>query len=74
MMTNGDNRKGLIIVTGGTRGIGAAITVSAARVGHPVLINFAVDASAAEPSCRRSGRRAAMSIVCRPISPMSKAC
>ena len=58
MMTNGDNRKGLIIVTGGTRGIGAAIAASAARKGHPVLINFATDASSGGERSIRTPKRA----------------
>ncbi len=40
-MTRGDRAKGLVIVTGGTRGIGAAVAASAARDGHAVLANFA---------------------------------
>ena len=51
-------RKGLVIVTGGTRGIGAAVAAAAARDGHAVLINFAADARAAEAfvhSQRRDG-------------------
>ena len=47
-MSKTDPTKGLVIVTGGTRGIGAAVARSAARDGHPVLINFAADAQAAD--------------------------
>lgn len=47
-MTREDQPKGLIIVTGGTRGIGAAVAASAARDGHPILVNFAADAQAAD--------------------------
>ena len=39
---------GLIVVTGGSRGIGAAICRRLAADGHAVAVNYAADASAAE--------------------------
>ena len=38
---------GTIIVTGGSRGIGAAISRHLAGLGHPVLVNYTSDAAAA---------------------------
>ena len=38
----------LVIVTGGSRGIGAAICRKLAAAGHPVAVNYAANASAAE--------------------------
>ncbi len=38
----------LIIVTGGSRGIGAAICRKLAAAGHPVAVNYATNAAAAE--------------------------
>ncbi len=38
---------GMIVVTGGGRGIGAAICRQVASMGHPVAVNFAVDAASA---------------------------
>lgn len=43
---------GLVIVTGGGRGIGAAIAMKIARIGHPVLINYAGNHAAAEDVAR----------------------
>lgn len=36
------------LVTGGSRGIGAAISLALARAGHPVIINYVADREAAE--------------------------
>lgn len=38
----------VVLVTGGSRGIGAAVARAAARAGHAVAINYASDADAAE--------------------------
>ncbi len=53
--------KGLAIVTGGSRGIGAATALRAARDGWDVAVNYARDAAAAErvaDGVRAAGRRA----------------
>ncbi len=39
---------GTVIVTGGSRGIGAAISRHLAGLGHPVLVNYTSDAAAAD--------------------------
>ncbi|MFD8498466.1 SDR family oxidoreductase [Amycolatopsis sp. NPDC059657] len=52
---------GVLIVTGGSRGIGAAVAELAADKGYDVVINYANDASAAESIASRveqKGRRA----------------
>ena len=36
------------LVTGGSRGIGAAVSVALARMGHPVIVNYQRNAEAAE--------------------------
>ena len=46
-------RGGLVVVTGGSRGIGAAVATAAAALGHPVLVNYAGDREAAEALVRR---------------------
>ena len=51
----------ITLVTGGSRGIGAAIALRCARAGHDVAINYARDAAAAESvaqQVRALGRRA----------------
>ncbi|MBV1705269.1 MAG: SDR family oxidoreductase [Hyphomicrobiales bacterium] len=51
-------RKGVLVVTGGGRGIGRAIALGAAARGWDVLVNFARDAASAEAvvaSCRAAG-------------------
>lgn len=53
---------GCIIVTGGSRGIGAAICHAVAAAGHPVAVNYAGNAAAAAQvanSIRAAGGRAA---------------
>ena len=53
--------KGLALVTGGGRGIGAAIALGAAELGYSVLVNFSNNRTAAEELVRRiegSGGRA----------------
>lgn len=52
---------GLVIVTGGSRGIGAAVVRGVAQAGHAVLINFASGAEQAEQlaaELRQNGHRA----------------
>jgi NAD(P)-dependent dehydrogenase (short-subunit alcohol dehydrogenase family) len=52
---------GLMIVTGGSRGIGAATALLAARNGYDVCVNYVRDAAAAESvaaNVRAAGRRA----------------
>lgn len=52
---------GLIVVTGGSRGIGAAICHRLAADGHAVAVNYAADAKAAEATVaeiKKSGGRA----------------
>jgi NAD(P)-dependent dehydrogenase (short-subunit alcohol dehydrogenase family) len=44
MTADVEHRKGLVIVTGGTRGVGTAVAAAATRAGHPVLVNFVADA------------------------------
>ena len=46
-MSRVDSPRGLIVVTGGSRGIGAAIARSFAQAGHPVLITFSTNQQAA---------------------------
>ena len=56
--------KGVLVVTGGSRGIGAATAVLAAERGYAVVVNYAgnveaAEASARHPRSRRRGRRGA---------------
>lgn len=46
MSTSASERRAL--VTGGSRGIGAAVCVELARMGHPVVVNYQRNAEAAE--------------------------
>jgi len=39
---------GMVIVTGGGRGIGAAVCLRLASLGHPVVVNYSQDAASAE--------------------------
>lgn len=51
----------IVLVTGGSRGIGAAVAIMAARRGYDVAINYAGNAAAAEQTaqaCRAAGARA----------------
>ncbi|MFY7915457.1 MAG: SDR family NAD(P)-dependent oxidoreductase, partial [Rubrivivax sp.] len=51
----------VLLVTGGSRGIGAAVALQAARAGWDVAVNYTRDAAAAEAvaaKVRASGRRA----------------
>lgn len=51
----------IAVVTGGSRGIGAAVAVALARAGADVALSYATDAAAAEvvvDACRAEGRRA----------------
>jgi NAD(P)-dependent dehydrogenase (short-subunit alcohol dehydrogenase family) len=53
---------GLIIVTGGARGIGAATSLKLAAAGHPVAVNYSADRGAAEAvvaGIAKAGGRAA---------------
>jgi len=46
------NTPGTVIVTGGSRGLGAAISRKLAALGYPVAVNYARDAAAAEAVVR----------------------
>jgi NAD(P)-dependent dehydrogenase (short-subunit alcohol dehydrogenase family) len=47
-MTTAEQGQGAVIVTGASRGIGAAIAEKVAEDGYPVIVNYAVDADGAE--------------------------
>ena len=60
-MTTTDHDKGAVIVTGGSRGIGAAICERLAGDGYGVIVNYAADAEGAESvvsAIRAKGGRA----------------
>jgi NAD(P)-dependent dehydrogenase (short-subunit alcohol dehydrogenase family) len=42
------DRRGVVLVTGGSRGIGAAACICAAELGHAVMVNYASNKAAAE--------------------------
>jgi len=52
-MSGPGKRQGCALVTGGSRGIGAAIAVALAAEGWPVAINYRSDAEAAERTAQR---------------------
>jgi NAD(P)-dependent dehydrogenase (short-subunit alcohol dehydrogenase family) len=59
--TEGTASKGMVIVTGGSRGIGAAVSRKLASLGHPVAVNYAVNGAAAKAlveAIKREGGRA----------------
>lgn len=59
-MTEGEGRK-VLVVTGGSRGIGAATAVKAAARGYDVVVNYAGNAAAADSvvkRCENAGARA----------------
>jgi len=54
----------VVLVTGGSRGIGAATSVLAARQGHPVAVNYTTNAAAADAVVRaiRAGGGTAIAV------------
>lgn len=57
--------KGVVIVTGGSRGIGAAIAMLAARRGYGVLVNYASNVAAAEAVCAAIHAQGGMALAVR---------
>ena len=56
---------GTVIVTGGGRGIGAAISRHLAGLGHPVLVNYASDATAADAVVAAVAAAGGRALACR---------
>jgi NAD(P)-dependent dehydrogenase (short-subunit alcohol dehydrogenase family) len=52
-MSEANTKRGLVVVTGGGRGIGAAVALLAARHDYQVLVNYAADVDAADSLVRR---------------------
>ncbi|HEY3245217.1 MAG TPA: 3-ketoacyl-ACP reductase [Phycisphaerae bacterium] len=55
----------IALVTGGSRGIGRAISVEVARVGYGVVVNYRTDAGAADETRRRVAELGAPCAVCQ---------
>ena len=60
-----ETERGLVVVTGGSRGIGAAVATLAAGRGHPVLINYGSDEEAAQHVCREITSRGGQATMVR---------
>ena len=56
---------GVMIVTGGGRGIGAAVAAGAAALSHPVLVNYVGDQESADALVRRIERRGGRALAVR---------
>ena len=57
------------LVTGASRGLGAAIAERLARAGHPVMVNYATSRAAAYEVCRRITRAGGRAEPIRVTSP-----
>ena len=69
-MSRVDSPRGLIVVTGGSRGIGAAIARSFAQAGHPVVITFSTNQQAANAFVQDQQREGSAYTRSRLIWPM----